>query len=128
MNFEQADMIHARGLFGTFTPAPNNPKAAFDQFKKEQNVKFFDPIARMNENMDKTKADISYPLLELGMSMHGDDPVFATSVILALALDNMIPKDKHIADANLGSVDNGFANLFKVKEQSMAGSNSSSYS
>ena len=81
----------------------------------------------MNENMDTTKAEISYPLFELGMMMNSDDPVFATGALLALALDNMIPKDKHIADANLEMAGDGFANLFKVKEQSMTASNSAPY-
>ena len=69
----------------------------------------------MNKNMDTTKAETSYPLFELGMIMNGDDPVFVTSAILALVLDNMIPKDKHIADANLEMAGDGFSNLFKVK-------------
>lgn len=39
------------------------------------------------------------PLLELGMRLNGDDPVVATSVLLSMAINKVLPDDQHMADA-----------------------------
>lgn len=87
-----------------FKPAPQNPKIAFENFKKEQVQWSLDPLVQMQQ-FDQAKVDLSLPLIALGLeTIPSDDPMLMTGVFMTLALHKLIPKDMQIADISIGNM------------------------